>query len=108
MIVELDVFSGRPNPSWGLSEEQVMEVLELFKNLPPADKLPQETGLAIVALYFESRPSGWIAATYCIFRGIVIMTNSHEQSYGDVHGIEHRLLLQAAQQGYKDIVDSVR
>ncbi len=36
------------------------------------------------------------------------MTDGHARSfYQDVHGIEHRLLQQASQHGYKDITDSV-
>ena len=36
MIVELDVFSGRPNPRWHLDEDQAAEVAELLRRLAPA------------------------------------------------------------------------
>ncbi|MEI6333904.1 MAG: hypothetical protein WCS87_05050 [Methylococcaceae bacterium] len=108
MIVVLDVFSGRPNPSWNLSVEQLIELLELFKNLPPADKLPPENGLGYRGLLLlNAGGAGGLPPHIRIYAGIVTMTNGHVQSYRDIHNIEHRLLLQAAQQGYKDIVDYV-
>ena len=108
MRVELDVFSGMPNPTWNLSQEQVKELLDAFRNLPPADKLPQEIGLGYRG-FLLSNPggSGGLPAHIRIYAGIVTMTNGHVQSYRDVHDIEHRLLRQASQQGYKDLVDSV-
>jgi len=108
MIVELDVFSGRPNPTWSLSAEQVKELIGLFQNLPPADQSAPETGLGYRG-FLISNPdrAGGLAKHIRIYGGIVTMTDGHEQSYRDVHGIEHRLLLQASQHGYKAIVDSV-
>lgn len=108
MIIELDVFSGRPNPTWSLSAEQIMELLEALQDLPPADKLSQEIGLGYRGfLILNPDRAGGLAPHIRIYGGIVTMTNDHEQSYRDVHGIEHRLLLQASQHGYKAIVDSV-
>ena len=108
MIVELDVFSGMPNPTWNLSQEQLKELLDAFQNLPPADKLPQEIGLGYRG-FLLSNPgqAGGLLAHIRIYAGIVTMTNGHVQTYRDVHDIEHRLLRQASQQGYKDIVDTV-
>lgn len=34
MIVELDLFSGRPNPRWGLSPDQAEEFTRLLSHLP--------------------------------------------------------------------------
>jgi hypothetical protein len=40
MIVEMDIFSGRPNPSWELSSEQTLELQQrvsaLHRQTPPA------------------------------------------------------------------------
>lgn len=33
--VELDIFSGRPNPTWNLSEEQTRALMALIEELPP-------------------------------------------------------------------------
>lgn len=108
MIIELDVFSGRQNPSWSLSEEEIMEFLEAFQDLPSADKPSQEIGLGYRGfLILNPDRAGGLAPHIRICSGIVTITDDHEQFYRDVHGLEHRLLLQTSQHGYKAIVDSV-
>ena len=108
MIVEFDVFSGRPNPTWSLSEEQIMELQEALRDLPPADKPPGESGLGYRGFLIlnPDRASG-LAPHIRIYRGIVTMVDVPMQSYRDVHGVEDRLLVQASQHGYKTIVDNV-
>jgi hypothetical protein len=108
MIVEFDVFSGRLNPTWSLSEEQVMELLDAFQDLPPADRLPWENELGYRG-FLLSNPDriGGLAPHIRVYAGTVTMADDHVESYRDVHDIEHRLFLQASQHGYKAIVDSV-
>jgi hypothetical protein len=36
--VTLQIFSGRENPSWSLSEKQIVELLTLLDNLPKAER----------------------------------------------------------------------
>lgn len=108
MIVEFDVFSGRPNPTWSLTTEQIMELQEKLQDLPPADELSGEYGLGYRGfLLLNPNQMGGLAPHIRIYRGIVTITDDHEQFYRDVHNLEHRLLLQASQHGYKTIVDSV-
>lgn len=108
MIVELDVFSGRPNPMWSLSGEQMRELLEAFRDLPPVEQPSAESGLGYRG-FLLSNPDrvGGLAPRIRVCAGIVTMTDDRTQSYRDVHDIEHRLFLQASQHGYKDIVDSI-
>ena len=40
MQVELDIFSGRPNPVWGLTAAQVDEMGEIVRKLPLATEEP--------------------------------------------------------------------
>ncbi len=44
--VELDVFSGRPNPVWSLSESEKSRLLELLSRLPSGEvrELPEPLG----------------------------------------------------------------
>lgn len=108
MIVEFDVFSGRPNPTWSLSEKQIMELKEALRDLPPSEKPPGEFGLGYRGfLILNPDRAGGLAPHIRIYRGIVTMVDMPMQSYQDVHGIEDRLLVQASQHGYKTIVDSV-
>ncbi len=108
MIVELDVFSGRPNPTWNLSAKQTEELLKAFQDLPLADKPSQEGGLGYRGfIIFNPDRAGGLPPHIRIYSGIVTMTDGQVQSYRDVHNIEHQLLLQASEQGYKAIVDSM-
>jgi hypothetical protein len=43
MIVELDIFSGRPNPRWSLSESENAELARLIESLQPAASPPSLT-----------------------------------------------------------------
>jgi hypothetical protein len=108
IVVELDVFSGRPNPTWSLSVEQAEELLEAFQNLPPTDKLSPETGLGYRG-FILSNPDriGGLSPHIRIYGGIVTMTDGYVQAYRDDHEIEQLLLLQALQHGYKTLVNSV-
>ena len=47
MHVELDVFSGRPNPTWNLSQDEGRELTRLHRQLPaqaPPTSLPEGLG----------------------------------------------------------------
>ncbi|HEX8249639.1 MAG TPA: hypothetical protein VF599_15790 [Pyrinomonadaceae bacterium] len=43
--VTLQIFSGRENPSWSLSEKQIDELVALLKNLPKAEPSNFQDGL---------------------------------------------------------------
>ena len=43
--VTLQIFSGRENPSWSLSEKQIDELLRLLNNLPKAEPVDFQDGL---------------------------------------------------------------
>jgi hypothetical protein len=108
MIVEFDVFSGRPNPTWSLSEEQIIELQGALRDLPPADKPPGEFGLGYRGfLILNPDRAGGLATHIRIYDGIVTMVDDQVQSYQDVRGVERRLLVQASQYGYKTIVESI-
>lgn len=108
MIIEFDVFSGRPNPTWSLSEEEVVELLAAFKDLPLANKPCQETGIGYRGfVILNPRREGGLAPRIRVCGGIIAMTGDDEQLYQDVHGLENRLLLQASQRGYVTIVNNV-
>jgi len=71
--VELDAFSGRPNPRWMLTEAQAMEFLALLRKLSPAQVgLPTSSGLGYRG--FILRANGGALGPYeevRINRGIV-------------------------------------
>lgn len=55
--VELDIFSGRPNPTWKLSGEETSQLLSLLGNLPSTDARRQEPGLGYRGFVVSFRES---------------------------------------------------
>jgi hypothetical protein len=43
--VEIDIFSGMPNPEWRLPDTQAQELLERLSALPPTDACPRPGNL---------------------------------------------------------------
>jgi hypothetical protein len=39
--VELDIFSGRPNPTWALTDSQTASLLEMLDGLPQTESEPR-------------------------------------------------------------------
>ena len=108
MTVEFDIFSGKPNPTWVLSKEESLELTDLLKDLPPANMPTDESGLGYRG-FLLSNPEmmGGLPSVIHIYKGVVEMKGNHIQYYQDAHGVEHKLLQQASQRGYKDIVDGL-
>jgi hypothetical protein len=109
VVVEMDVFSGRPNPTWDLAGSQLLELQEALQGLPPINDPLAEGGLGYrgFVLLNPDRLAG-LPPQIRICGGIVTMTDGQARSfYQDVHGVEHRLLQLASLHGYKDITDSV-
>ena len=108
MIVEFDVFSGRPNPRWQLSDDQVIEIQEALQNLPSVDQTPGESGLGYRGFILSSEDvKRGITKTTRIYKGIVTVDDEHPHSCRDINNIEYLLLMQASQYGYKTIVDGI-
>ena len=54
MNVELDLFSGRPNPRWPLNDDDVARLAELIDSLDPAhDRMPTTPGLGYRGFRFD-------------------------------------------------------
>jgi hypothetical protein len=51
--IELDIFSGRQNPSWELTEKEVTEMVGRMRNLPSAPLPPDILGLLSWFHYLE-------------------------------------------------------
>jgi hypothetical protein len=71
LLVELDVFSGRPNPRWELDEPSAKVLRQLLRRLPiTADSPPEPAGLGYRGFVFtdDSGPSR-------AYKGYVIRTD---------------------------------
>jgi hypothetical protein len=108
MMVELDVFSGRPNPSWQLSAEQVDELLGAFQGLLAVDQVPPENDLGYRGFVLQNPGGvGGLPSRIRVCNGLIVTSNGHVQVYQDTNLVEHQLFKQAAQHGYQSILDSV-
>jgi hypothetical protein len=104
--VELDVFSGRRNPTWTLETEESQDLLAMISRLPPGDEIVP-TGLGyrgfIVYRTVMGRPQRWLH----VGRGMVRMADNHQiRHYRDSEGIEQWLRRQAISRGYGALIDT--
>ena len=109
MRVELDIFSGRPNPSWQMSAEEAAEFLHLIRSLPKTERLSDEGGLGYRGFVISN--SGKLAGVppeIRVYNGVLsINEDGTENYYKDVEGVERLLLRQARNHGYGDLVSGV-
>jgi hypothetical protein len=62
MFVELDLFSGRPNPRWQLNEVQATKLGELHSQLPAAAEMsPAPPGLGYRGFLYSLGSAHWRA-----------------------------------------------
>lgn len=109
MRVELDIFSGRPNPSWQMSAEEAAEFLKRIRSLPKKEKPSEESGLGyrgFVISNAEKMPS--IPFEVRVYKGVLTIHEDGSQAYyKDVNAVERLLLQQAREHGYGDLVSGV-
>ena len=103
--VELDVFSGLPNPVWSLSESEVASLAELCSRL----ELTQNHGKMNDGLGYRGfivhlvAPQSHVASTIHVFAGTVkIGTGAETIFYLDPHGQVERWLLDSAKPNISD------
>jgi hypothetical protein len=107
--VTLDVFSGRPNPSWELSAQEASELARRITGLTPINQSPGEGGLGYRGLIISN--PGKVAGfppQMSIFNGIIsISRNRHTTHYHDTNNVERWLIEQARKHGYADLLDQL-
>jgi len=79
-VVTLDVFSGRPNPTWALSEQRTAELLHRLQALEPTKvETPEFDGLGYRAVRVELQQPGNGAAVVTAARGLVTLDRADER-----------------------------
>lgn len=104
MTVELDVFSGRPNPTWQLTENEAVRLVDLLSGLPPADGSWDEGGLGyrgFIVRNAEKRKG--IPAEVRVANGLV--RHPAGELFQDIRRAEKYLATLAAERGHKDLVE---
>jgi len=102
--VELDVFSGLPNPTWELALPDVTDIVAKIGSLPRAD-----VRVAVPDLGYR----GFLLSTsddeIRVFRGYLIRNERGQtRTYRDTENIEERLATDARARGYGDVVRTSR
>jgi hypothetical protein len=107
MLVTLEVFSGRPNPSWSLSADEEQELTRRLQGLPPsgASSAAGDLGYRGFRIVNNSRRAQ-LPSEVVVTQGVVTVRDDRgSRHYTDVNGIESWLVEQARQRGYGALVD---
>jgi hypothetical protein len=105
VVVELDAFSGLPNPTWTLSAADAVELERRLRDLPaaPSATLP-DAGLGYRGFRLTTTVGKAPRRIY-VTGGLVQVGDDHPL-YRDVHGLEAWLQAQARRQGYGGVLPS--
>ena len=112
MKVELDVFSGRSNPSWKLSTQEVVQLRRLLRKLPEirtnSAEAGEEPSLGYRGFRLEAdQTDNTLPFSIKVYAGTITIQNvSTELStrYSDVNELEKWLAQQAHKYGYGNLV----
>jgi hypothetical protein len=102
--VELDAFSGRPNPRWELSVEEARDLSQRISGLEPARgaSLP-DVGLGYRGFYIDSVGSERVFISHGL---IAFMRGGQPRViYRDARGAEEALQAQARSRGLGAVID---
>lgn len=105
--VQMDVFSGRPNPSWEPSPSESRELLKQLSLLSEMDKntavFNDNLGYRgfIISIQKEATTNA-ASEVYRVYKGFVLKNG---QVYSDSSSIEKILIEQAGSKGFKDIIE---
>jgi hypothetical protein len=107
--VELDIFSGRPNPRWMLLTEQTDKLRALLQAREPA--LPEDpAGLGYRGFLITNLGQDrMIPRKLRLYKVTVAISEGARPSYyKDTQGLEGSLLAYARQLGYGELIDRFR
>jgi hypothetical protein len=105
IVVQLDIFSGRPNPRWTVSGNAADRLLNLVDRSEPAERRdPPDLGYRgfLLLTTIESVRA---------FEGTLAIQASRDEQPGyfrDTGGMEDLLLAQARDLGYGEVIDAFR
>jgi hypothetical protein len=104
--VEIDVYSGRPNPSFNLSEASEAELVRKLRDLPHLESIPPEPGLGYRGYIVTAthRVPGFPSSVR-IGNGIVVFEGN---AYRDVHSAEDWLRQLSIQAGHGALLQQLR
>jgi hypothetical protein len=105
--VELDAFSGRPNPTWTLTGQEAKQLARHLRDLPPADgshALPDRLGYR--GFWITPKANGpWPESRLYVHDGVVLIVRPVGPSVlqEDIRGAEKWLIALASERGYAGV-----
>ncbi len=107
--VTLDIFSGRPNPQWALSETQIEELRRRLVDLKE-EEATTPPGLGYRGfLVTNAAQDRRLPEQVRSHNGVVtLVRRGVTRSYADSNGIETWLIQQANERGYEDVLKRFR
>jgi hypothetical protein len=100
MEIEIDAFSGRPNPQWVASPERAASVASALSSLADAPSRPEPDHLGYRG--FIVRQAGLRARVYD--GHVFVTTNGATRTFVDSAGLEKQLIDDARQRGFGEII----
>jgi hypothetical protein len=100
VTLELDIYSGRPNPRWDLTEAETAHLHELLRNLPQSGEAVElKLGYRGFVLIEGSR-------RITVANGLVRTDeHGHQLTYLDTSGVELYLRQLARDRGYGNLLE---
>ena len=103
MNIELDVFSGRPNPSWVLENEDAENVSKMLQNLPISPKKNPIGELGYRGFIVTSNEK----QSFRIYEAVVFKETEPKEIFLDENNVEQLLIKMANEKGYGGILESL-
>jgi hypothetical protein len=111
MHVTLEVFSGRPNPSWELSQEQISEFLKKTLKLKTKENFQFDSKyeLGYRGFIVEEKNFAQKSRRFEVYNGVVnVVENNSSYTLEDKEYSIERWLLQTAPNNLDDLVKYVK
>ncbi len=103
--IEIDLFSGRPNPGWTLTDAEATELRDLLARASVTSFTPMQEGLGYRGFLIHGMGSGGMAGHVRVFQGLILREGSHaDQAWRDEAGAESWLHRLAVVRGYGDLL----
>lgn len=107
-VVELQAFSGRPNPRWTLPEPQASHLTTLLSQLgEPAPAVPARLGYQGLTVHSQVPGGRWIPWLRVSAGTVTLLTGPQAGTYHDTAQLEDWLLGEAERAGLADVLDAV-
>ena len=100
MEIELDAFSGRPNPKWLESPERAASVSRALSSLVEAPDRPEPDHLGYRGFIIRQR--GLHARMYGGY--VTVTTNGATRTFFDSAGLEAELIVDASERGFGEVL----